>query len=130
MIDTSQDGKWVARITVSEHISRDAGWWNYAKRNLMSQFMETIMPDMIGDGLHHVMKFDYVVRDLQDYQGKEYLMMCKHSVAKIQNITIPDYRVSYMGYEYKSACRYCGNTLILDKRGGCSACGGPAGGVK
>lgn len=27
----------------------------------------------------------------------------------------------------KKPCRYCGNALVLDGRGACNACGGPAG---
>jgi ribosomal protein L37E len=133
--DLTQDAKWVSRITVSEHISQDKEWWAYAKRRLMSEFMENVMPDMIGDGLHHVMKFDYLVRDIpMGYGMKEYLMTCKHSVANVQRVIFaeigaPSY-AAVGGARYKVACRYCGNTLILDKRGACSACGGPAGGEK
>lgn len=114
-----------------EMITKDPGAWERIKYQLMSHYMRDYLPAMIGDGNHHIMKFDYAVLPCVDFGYTddfmvEYRLYCLHSIADTQHITIPvvSFEQELLKEGAKRACRWCGNVLVLDKRGGCSACGG------
>jgi hypothetical protein len=109
----------------------DDNHWEYIKRELIRRYMSELFPPMIGDGLHHVMKFDYYKSEPGPFDEVEYSLICRHSIAQMQNVTF--YQAENIDRYIRAAnlkpvCRFCGNTLKLDKRGGCSACGGPGNG--
>ena len=126
--------KYVARISASRRwLEDDPDAWERIKRDLIHQYMTELFPPMIGDGLYHVMKFDYFTQETPERFGTiDYALVCRHTTAIVRNVIIPEMpqvdaylRSSGM----KPACSFCGNTLILDSRGGCKACGAPAGGA-
>ena len=126
--------KYVARISASRRwLEDDPDAWERIKRDLIRKYMTELFPPMIGDGLYHVMRFDYYKQE--NYEGLgtiDYMLVCRHAIANVQNVTIPEMtRVdAYLRSSgMKPACSFCGNTLILDSRGGCKACGAPADGA-
>ena len=130
MSATSPDpSKFVATMRVSRLY--DSNHWEHIKRELIHEFLCELFPQMIDDGRYHVMKFDYYKAENQHLDMVEYSLICRHSIAQSQ--TVIYYEADPIQAYIKSAglkpvCSYCGDTLKLDKRGGCSGCGGPAGG--
>ncbi len=129
------DSKYCAVYHASaDMVERDPHAWEYIKRKLIQIYMGDLFPQMIDDGLYHVMKFDFYKSEVDRMRYTvEYRLVCKHSVARVQNMVIPELpemNLSVKSMEksgFKKACRYCGNALILSTRGACNACGGPAG---
>jgi hypothetical protein len=110
---------------VSRHMLEKPGMWEHVRQVLMSQYMRDFLPEMIGDGHHHVMKFDYaIIDDRFGFEGVEYRLYCRHSIAEVERVRIATFEEELRKENAKPACRWCGNILVLDKRGGCSACGG------
>jgi len=115
-----------------ERIIRDPECWEYVKHELVYKYMSDLFPRMIGDGLYHVMKFDFYKNEDFEFDYMQYDLICHHDIAQVQSIKLYETEQAINNYihtaKLKPACRYCGNTLKLDKRGGCSACGGPGNG--
>ena len=105
--------------------------WKHVKQELVFRMTEKLIPDMIDDGNYHVLKFDIAQRRVDDIRSTEYALIVNHSLAQYKNIMIPKIeQIEYNGHKYERVCLHCGNKLIHDKRGSCSACGAPNGGYK
>ena len=103
-------------------------WWEHARHQLINQYMGEIFPEMIGDDKYHVMKFDYYRRECVGLDEIEIVLTCHHAIANQERIIIPVFdEFEFTSQGFKKTCSHCGNVLTLDYRGGCVACGGPAG---
>ena len=99
--------------------------WEYAKMEINYQLLEKVISPTLGDEEHHVFYSKYFKKYDPLRRATNIYLRLDHSIAKTQ-----EYVIAKIGEIPKDAipvCRYCGNELRIDKRGGCSACGGPAG---
>jgi hypothetical protein len=56
----TDNSKYAVTVTLSKSlIEDDPKHWEHVKQELIYKYMRDIFPEMIGDGKHHVMKFDY-----------------------------------------------------------------------
>ena len=102
-------------------------YFQEVRRKFSHELTKNIVEPIIDDGLYHVIKAD-IMRD-ETPISVDFYMRLSHSIAKIRHYEIPEFNQlsARIPETAKLACRYCGNVLTLDKRGGCSACGAPAG---
>ena len=125
--------KYISQIRLSKHVEMP---WDEIKKLLVYEMMNTIIQPMIDSGNYYAVKFDMVKRDsfdqFQDYYD-EYAIIGRLSIAQEQRVIFPrmEYlEVEYHGQKFSRICNFCGNALMLDRRGGCNACGAPNGGYK
>jgi len=124
------DSKYCAVYRVPIDRTDDPHLWEHVKRSLIQIYTGDIFLKILDEGLYHVMKFDFYKAEVNDqtFREVEYRLICKHSLARVQNIVIPkfpDVELAVRSMEkqgFKKACRYCGNVLILSGRGACNAC--------
>jgi hypothetical protein len=103
--------------------------WEVIKKRLNQPILENIIEPTLGDEKYHVWSSKYMVDDTF-YGGKNYYIKVSHSIAEMQHVAIPvleDVRFTSIPISAREVCHYCGCVLTLDGRGGCRACGGPAG---
>ena len=120
------DGTFAAQVRVSRdmivHAENTDFFENYVKRKLYAQLSDVLIPGIVDSGKFHVLKAEILRQD--DYDTINYYLKVRHSVAREQNISIPVFEDTIIPASAKPCCQWCGNELRLDKRGGCSACGG------
>jgi hypothetical protein len=121
---TLQEGTYGVQYMVSRY-AVDSIPWEYIKRQLDEIMLRDVFAPMIGDGLYHVIKADYLKDDNYPIDAIIYYAKIHHTIAQIQNIVIPS--MVNIPETARFICRWCGNVLKLDKRGGCMACGAPPG---
>lgn len=121
------EGTYASRLVIHRCLfENDERWgdFGFIKRRLFDSLGFEFFEGMIGDDLHHVLKFD-IMKDEQAEQIAYYLKI-RHSVARMRTVTfakMPDMDYS-IPFTAKKVCGFCGNIFVMDKRGGCSACGG------
>ena len=101
-------------------------WQDRILPEFTRKFAEQILEPMIGDGMNHVLKTDLLRTD--DENGVTIYLKCDHCVARFKDVVIKrlvwEEDIPVMAVK---VCRWCGSVLKLDARGGCTACGAPAG---
>jgi len=95
--------------------------WEHIKRNLGQRAFDELFSLTIGDGLHHVIKSDYMKDECFD--KTIYYLKIRHSIARVQSVNIQEF-ISIPETAVR-ICTYCGSVMNLDKRGCCATCGAP-----
>ena len=120
-----ENGIFAAQVKVSRSMLIQADntdfFERYVKRNLYAQASDLLIPGIVDSGKHHVLKAEIFRQDEMDTIN--FYLKIHHSIAKEQHIILPVLD-DIIPASAKPCCQWCGNELNLDKRGGCSACGG------
>jgi hypothetical protein len=121
-----EDGRFGICCRVSQYaLETTPECWKQARREMMYEFFNKLIEPIADDGAHHVFKVDTLREDDPSTMSVNYYLSIRHSIAQVQNIIMANF--SSIPPTAVRACHWCGNVLALDKRGGCKACGGPAG---
>jgi len=125
---TLQEGDYGIRFQSPAYVNIP---WDYIKKELDMMMSRDIYSQLVGDGLYHVIKADYLKDENCHPDIITYYARISHTVAQIRQVNIPSFVEYYqIPATAREVCRWCGNSIVLDKRGGCSACGGPGGSGK
>lgn len=123
-----QDGIYGVKISVLAESLEQPGYFEKVKQRLSDIFYRDVVLPTIGDNLHHVFKTS-ILRDVDylDYPGMvNFYLKVNHSVAQVQHFVLAE-MLDPIPTSAREICRWCGNELKIDKRGGCKACGAPPG---
>jgi hypothetical protein len=123
-----KDGTFAVCHSVSRELAEShPEYFQHVRRDFSRQLTEHFVEPMIDDGLYHVIRAD-IMRD-ETFDAINFYLRVHHSVAQVRHVEFMqmDAQPVRIPETAKLACRYCGNVLNLDARGGCSACGAPAG---
>jgi hypothetical protein len=99
--------------------------WSVIKRRMDIKVFDEFFAPLVGDGIYHVIRSQYRREERLEIDATEYYLVIDHALANVQQITIAE--MVEIPKKAVPVCSACGNVLFLDKRGGCKACGHPAG---
>ena len=123
-----EDRQYGLCFSISDQAAESMGHdmvWKHAKKELAYQLLESVIAPTLGDEQYHVFHSKYFQdRDPMRRATNIYLKL-DHSIAQRQEIRIAE--ITTIPLSAIPICRFCGNELHVDRRGGCSACGGPVG---
>lgn len=105
-------------------LEQDPKYFEYIKERLTFECGRYLVPSIIDSGKHHVVKLDMYRVDNPAFDKIDFYIKGSHFYAKTHSIYIPVMEEFSLPATAKPCCRWCGNVLTLDSRGGCSACGG------
>jgi len=115
-----------ATMKVARTFLRGPEQFAVVRERLYKQIGDHIIPTIIDSGKHHVLKID-MLRDEDVYDELDmttFFIRGTHTIAREQHVTIPVMDEFVIPETARECCQWCGNYLVSDKRGGCSACGG------
>lgn len=121
-----QDGVYGIKYRCSTEMLEQPHAFEAVKGRLSEEFFKNIILPTIGDKKYHVIKSDILRDNNLMFPGTvDFYLKISHSVAEIQHIVLA--QLDPIPETARVVCRWCGNVLGLDKRGGCKACGAPPG---